>query len=371
MILALAASTFMLREAATAQVIGAAPGYGGDNGPAIEASLDAPGGITVTSAGDVYFADSNNHVIRRIDARNNITTVVGDNATGAAFGGDFGPATAAQLDTPSDVAIAPDGDLVIADSYNNRIRRVDRETGVITTVAGSGEAGYDGDEKPATEASLHTPNAVAIAPNGDVYIADTLNYRIRMIDHVTGLIHTIAGVGVPRQNGSVGDGGLATQAWLNMPSDVVIGPTGDIYVADMHHQRVRRIDARTRIIWTVAGNGEWGYAGDGGPATSALLAGPAGIAVVPAPAGGVTIYIADYYNGHVRAVGPDGIIRDISNDGRMTFGSPTRVAYAAQRGTLWIADSSRDKLVAFPIRQPPAPLPAAAPRRPAPGGSQP
>jgi GT2 family glycosyltransferase/sugar lactone lactonase YvrE len=375
MILALAASTFVLREAATAQVIGAAPGYGGDNGPAIEASLDAPGGIAVTAAGDVYFADSNNHVIRRIDVRNNITTVVGDNATGAAFGGDFGEAAVAQLDTPSDVAIAPDGDLVIADSYNNRIRRVDRDTGVITTVAGSGEAGYDGDEKSATEASLHTPNAVAVAPNGDVYIADTLNYRIRMIDHVTGLIHTIAGVGVPRQNGSVGDGGLATQAWLNMPSDVVIGPTGDIYIADMHHQRVRRIDARTRLIWTVAGNGQWGYAGDGGPATNALLAGPAGLAVVPAAGGGVTIYIADYYNGHVRVVGPDGTIRDISDNGRMTFGSPTRVAYAAQRGTLWIADSSRDKLIAFPIRQPvsplPIPLPAAAPRRPTPGGTQP
>ncbi len=366
MILALGASTFMVREAATAQVIGAAPGYGGDNGPAIEASLDAPGGITVTANGDVYFADSNNHVIRRIDARNNITTVVGNNALGAAFGGDYDAATAAQLDTPSDVAIAPDGDLVIADSYNHRIRRVDRETGIITTVAGSGEAGYDGDDQPATEAALHTPNAVAVAANGDLYIADTLNYRIRMIDHVTGLIHTIAGVGVPRQNdGSVGDGGLASQALLNMPSDVVIGPTGDIYIADMHHQRVRRIDARTRIIWTVAGNGQWGYAGDGGPATSALLAGPAGIAVVPADGGGVTLYIADYYNGHVRVVSPDGIIRDISADGRMTFGSPTRVAFAAQRGTLWIADSSRDKLVAYPIRQPSPALPVggAAPRR--------
>src|SRR6185436_6778084 len=138
MILALAAGTLMVREAATGQVIGERKGYAGDNGPAIQASLDAPGGIAVTSDGDVYFADSNNHVIRRIDARNNITTVAGENARGGNFGGDFGPATSAQLDTPSDVAFAPDGDLVIADTYNHRIRRVDRDTGVITTIAGSG-----------------------------------------------------------------------------------------------------------------------------------------------------------------------------------------------------------------------------------------
>ena len=175
---------------------------------------------------------------------------------------------------------------MIADTYNHRIRRVDRDTGVITTIAGSGKAAYDGDDKPATEAALHAPNAVAAAPNGDIYIADTLNYRIRMIDHATGLIHTIAGVGHPRRDRH-GRRRLsrATQAFLNMPSDVVIGPTGDIYIADMHHQRVRRIDARTRIITTVAGTGQWGYGGDGGRATAALLAGPAGLAVVPEPDG--------------------------------------------------------------------------------------
>ena len=373
MILALGAGTFMVRDAASAQVIGAGTGYGGDNGPAIEASLDAPGGIAVTSDGDVYFADSNNHVIRRIDTRNNITTVAGENARGGAFGGDFGAATAAQLDTPSDVAFAPDGDLVIADTYNHRIRRVDRDTGVISTIAGSGKAAFDGDDKPATDAALHAPNAVAAAPNGDIYIADTLNYRIRMIDHATGLIHTIAGVGIPGESGTVGDGGPATQAFLNMPSDVVIGPTGDIYIADMHHQRVRRIDAHTRIISTVAGTGQWGYAGDGGRATAALLAGPAGIAVVPEAEGRATIYIADYYNGHVRVVTPDGVIRDISEDGRTTFGTPTRVAYAAGRGTLWIADSSGDRLIAFTIRQPGpvTPPPASTPRRPTAPAAQP
>ncbi|OFW29558.1 MAG: hypothetical protein A3H97_01390, partial [Acidobacteria bacterium RIFCSPLOWO2_02_FULL_65_29] len=351
MILALGTGTFMLREAATAEVIGAQKGFAGDYGPAPVAWLDTPGGIDVASNGDVYFADSNNHVIRRIDRRDNtIATVAGNNAIGAGFSGDFGAATEAQLDTPDGVAVAPDGDLIVADSHNNRIRRVDWPTGVITTIAGSGDSDYDGDDKPALEAALNTPSAVAAAPNGDIYIADTLNYRVRMIDHATGFIHTIAGDGRPADDEPVGDGGPATDAHLNMPSDVEIAPNGDIYIADMHHQRVRKVDAGTRRITTVAGSGRWGRTGDGGRGTDASLAGPAGIAVVPDTAGRLTLYIADYYNGRVRAVGPDGIIRDIGSEGRLTFGAPTRVAYAPLRASLWIADSSLDRLVALPVR---------------------
>jgi sugar lactone lactonase YvrE len=360
MIVALGAGTFMLREAAIDLVVGSAPRDEGYFGPAIEASLSAPGGLAVTPDGDLYFADSNNHVIRRIDARNRMTTVVGNSAAGAAFAGDYGPATAAGLDTPSDVAFAPDGDLLIADSYNHRIRRVDRDTGIIATIAGSGEAAYNGDHQPAVLAALHWPTAVAAAPNGDVYIADTLNYRIRMVDHATGLIHTIAGIGAPAENGDVGDGGPAAAARLNMPSDVAIGARGDIYIADMHHQRVRKVDAATRIISTMAGSGLWGYSGDGGPAIEAALAGPAGIDVVPDRGSGVTLYIADYYNGRVRVVDARGIIRDISSNGRLTFEAPSRVVFAARRGTLWIADSNGDKLVAYRVRegQPAARLPA-------------
>jgi GT2 family glycosyltransferase/sugar lactone lactonase YvrE len=356
-ILALASGTFMLRDAATAQVVGAQKGYAGDNGPAIQAWLDTPGGLAVAPGGDLYFSDSNNHVIRRIDARDNtITTVVGNNARGPGFSGDFGLAINAQLDTPDGVAIAPDGDLIIADSRNNRVRRVDWPTGMISTIAGSGRAGFEGDDGPASDSALHLPSAVAAAPNGDIYIADTLNYRVRMIDHATGFIHTIAGSGAAGENGEVGDGGPATLARLNMPSDVDIAPNGDIYIADMHHQRVRKVDARARTISTVAGTGAWGHTGDGGPATAATLAGPAGIAVVPDPAGPLTVYIADYYNGRVRAVGPDGIIRDVGDESRVTFGAPTRVAYAAKRGSLWVADSTQDRLVAVIIRppQPPA-----------------
>ena len=372
MIVTLGAGTFMLREAASAQVIGASKGYGGDNGPAIQAMLDTPGGITVAPNGDLYFADSNNHVIRRIDARSNtITTAVGNHALGAGFSGDFGPATQAQLDAPDGVAIAPDGDLIVADSRNNRVRRVDWPTGTIMTIAGSGSPAYGGDDGPATEAALSAPTAVAAAANGDIYIADTLNYRIRMIDHATGRLHTVAGNGAAADGRPVGDGGPATSAYLNMPSDVAIGPGGDIFIADMHHQRVRRVDARTRTISTIAGTGTWGHTGDGGPATQATLAGPAGVTVVPETGGQVTVYVADYYNGRVRAVGPDGVIRDVGGQQRVVFGAPTRVAYAARRGSLWVADSTLDRLVALIIRRPPVPVSVGTPgtRPPAPTGA--
>ena len=128
MVAALGAGTLMLREAATAQIIGARKGYAGDNGPAIDAWLDTPGGIVVAPTGDILFADSNNHVVRRIDPRNNISTIVGNYAAGAGFSGDFGPATTAQLDTPDGVSIAPDGDLIVADSHNDRVRRIDKQT---------------------------------------------------------------------------------------------------------------------------------------------------------------------------------------------------------------------------------------------------
>jgi hypothetical protein len=193
-----------------------------------------------------------------------------------------------------------------------------------------------------------------------------------MIDAKTGLIHTVAGDGRAGDSVDVGDAGPATSATLNMPSDLALDTkTGDLYIADMHHNRIRRVDARTHIITTVAG-GAWGHSGDDGPAVEARLAGPAGLAVVPEPGGKVTIFIADYYNGHVRAVGPDGIIRDLSGAGREAFDAPSRVAFAdagPRRGWLYVADSGQDKIVPLIIpkiapnlAQAPAPRPAAAKR---------
>ena len=292
-----------------------------------------------------------------------MSTVVGNTTAPAS------PATTvrrpeAQLDTPDGVAIAPDGDLIVADSHNDRIRRVDRPTRIITTIAGSGENGYDGDDKPAIEAALNTPNAVAAAPNGDIYIADTLNNRIRMIDHATGLIHTVAGDGAAGGNGPIGDGGPATSAHLFMPSDVAVADNGDIYIADMHHNRVRKVDAKTHIITTVAGSGgAFGPGGDDGPATEARLAGPAGIALVPEAGGKLTIFIADYYNG----VRPRGRARRHHAQRERRRGAscsarPSRVAFAPRRGWLYVADSSNDRIVALNIPKTSRRSPGAAPR---------
>jgi GT2 family glycosyltransferase/DNA-binding beta-propeller fold protein YncE len=359
MIVALGTGTFMLREAATGQVIGGQKGFAGDYGPPPSAWLDVPMGIAIAPAGDIYFADSSNDVIRRVGRE--IVTVIGNHNLGAGFSGDGGSAFEAQLDTPDGVAIAPDGDVIVADSHNDRIRRVDKPTWIITTIAGSGENGYDGDDKPATRAALNTPSAVAAAPNGDIYIADTLNNRIRMIDHATGFIHTVAGDGEAADDGPIGDGGPATSARLFMPSDIALAPNGDLYIADMHHYRIRKVDARTHVITTVVGSGQYGSTGDGGPAMQASLTGPAGVAVVQEAPGQLIIFIADYYSGQVRAVGPDGIIRQVSDEGRVAFGAPTRVAFVPKTGWLYVADSSRDRIVPLII---PRLLPNLVPPRP-------
>src|SRR5439155_15360939 len=162
-----------------------------------------------------------------------------------------------------------------------------------------------------------------------------------------------AGDGTAGDAKNVGDGGPATAAHLNMPSDVAIDrATGDVYVADMHHNRVRKIDAKTHIISTVAGTGDWGFSGDGVPADRARLAGPAGIAIVDEPNGKVTIFIADSYNAVVRAVGPDGIIRDLRSDASVPLETPTRVAFVnngPHRGRLWVADPDGNALVSLQI----------------------
>ena len=350
MIVGIGAGTLMLREAATvALVIG--PNTGAGNGaltPTISAWLDTPGGIAIASNGDIYFADSHNDVIDLLDRRSVVSRVIGNGTSG--FSGDGGQAIRAQLDTPDGVAVAPDGDLIVADSHNDRIRRVDRPTRIITTIAGSGENGFDGDGKPALEAALNTPNAVFATANGDIYVADTLNNRIRVIDAATGTMRTVAGDGGTGETGPIGDGGPATSAHLFMPSDVAVARNGDIYIADVHHNRIRRVDAKTGIIATVAGNGSFGNAGDDGPATAASLASPSGLALVEDPREGVTmIFIADYYNALVRAVGPDGLIRNVTDEGRLVLGSPSRVAFDTVRNRLYVADSSNNQIVAIDI----------------------
>jgi serine/threonine-protein kinase len=256
------------------------------------------------------------------------------------------------LNAPDGVALAADGDLIIADAENHRVRRVDVQTARIATIAGSGVPGFAGDGGPATQAQLYQPAAVAVSEDGDIYIADTMNNRIRRIDAETGVISTVAGDGrvVEGEGASVGDWGLATEAHLYMPSDVAVTPEGHLYIADMYHNRVRRVDAWAGVITTVVGTGVWGNPPDSVLATQAVLGGPAGIAVVPGADGSEpTIYVSDLYNGRVRAVGPDGVMRVVGKSAGVLFLSPTRLAFAPVRSWLYVADMGADRIVALAI----------------------
>ena len=242
-------------------------GYSGDGGPAVHAQIASPHGTALDQEGNIHIADLKNDRIRKVDAPTGvITTVAGTGEHG--YSGDGGPATEAMLASPIAVFATADGDLFIADHRNSRIRKVDAATGIITTVAGTGEQGFRGDGGPATHVAISLPRDVALDANGSLYIADGANNRIRKVDP-DGTITTIAGTGSEK---FFGDGGPAHMANLSMPYSIALDCDGNLYIVDTGNRRVRKIDASTRIITTVAGNGSYGFSGDGGPATDAPLA---------------------------------------------------------------------------------------------------
>ncbi|HEY6392594.1 MAG TPA: Ig-like domain repeat protein, partial [Bryobacteraceae bacterium] len=218
------------------------PGFGGDGGPPGSASqLNTPGGLAIDGSGSVYIADSGNNRVRRIDGATGIISTVAGNGV-AAFSGDGGPATSASLNYPSAVAVDSAGTLYIADGSNGRIRRVDAATGIITTLAGAGGASYNGDGIAATSANLGFPYALQVNGAGNLLLADVLDDRVRLVDTSTGLIWTIAGNGpVPPFCCGGGDGGPATRAWLNVPSGVALSPMGPLFIAEHAGQRIRQV----------------------------------------------------------------------------------------------------------------------------------
>ena len=276
-------------------------GYTGDGGPAIDARLAYPAGVTVDAAGNLFFSEYFGHSIRRVDPSGTITTIAGTGEEG--FAGDGGPAVEAQLSSPVGVAVDAAGNLFIADSGNRRIRRVD-PSGNISTFAGGGDASEDGG--PAAQAQIGNPSGVAVDEGGNLYIAVLSNSTLRRVDP-SGNIATIAGAG---RWGFSGDGGPAAQAHLNAPSDVAVDAAGNLYIADEGNHRIRRVDS-SGIITTIAGNGERGFAGDGGPAIQAQLDHPRGVAADTAG----NIYIADHGNHRIRKVDPSGTITTIAGTG--------------------------------------------------------
>jgi sugar lactone lactonase YvrE len=270
------------------------PGFSGDKGAAASAQLDQPYGVAVDAAGDVYIADTNNHRIRKV-SKGVITTVAG---SAGGFGGDDGPAAGALLNVPRAVAVDAAGDVYIADTNNFRIRKISH--GVITTVAGNGRQGFSGDSGLATSAELNAPSGVAVDAAGDVYIADSGNNRIRKVSG--GVITTVAGNG--KQDFS-GDSGQATSAELNAPGGVAVDSAGNLYIVDVNNNRIRKVSNGTII--TVAGNGTQGPGGDSGQATGAQLFLPEAIAVDSAG----SLYIADDFNQRVRKVS-NGLITTVA-----------------------------------------------------------
>jgi uncharacterized protein (TIGR03437 family) len=312
--------------------------FSGDNGPPASAQVYGPKGVAVDSAGSLYIADSLNNRIRKVS--NGVTTTVAGNGT-QGFSGDNGPATSAQLNSPAGVAVDSAGNLYIADTWNNLIRKV--SGGVITTLAGSGASGFSGDNGPATRAQLANPVGVAVDSDGDLYLADNWNHRVRKVSN--GVITTVAGNAVI---GFSGDNGPAASAQLVDPKGVAVDSAGNLYIADGVGSRIRKVSSG--VISTVAGNGTYGLGGDHGPAASAQLWDPTGVVVDSAG----NLYIADTGNNCVRKVS-NGVISTVAGNGTPGFSGDNGPATSAQlatpegvavdsAGNVYIADSYNDRI---------------------------
>ena len=353
-------------------------GRGGDGGPATEAELDTTCGIAIDGDGNVYLSSEWSNNIRRVDARTGVIErfagldarhypsehdgsrpYSGARLSLGGYHGDGGPASEAGFYHPEHLAFDSSSNLYVCDNSNDRVRKIDAETGVVTTVLGNGQRASNGDGGPANEASTLMPDAICVDDNDNLYVGEKYGFRVRKVDARTGVVTTIAGTGVPgfgeeglhgsethvnaceagiwadpdgtvfwgdcsgrlrRYDGETGvvttalggtsvhDGEAATSAFINSPGGLSVGPDGDVYVADTWNQRIRAIDAKTGVIRGVAGNGARAYGGDGGPANDAYLGNPHDISVDSRG----RVVIADTRHGHVRRVDEDGIIRNVA-----------------------------------------------------------
>ncbi len=327
-----------------------AASFGGDNGPATAAELNVPVEVATDVAGNIYIADQFNNRIRKVAVNGTITTIAGTGTAG--FSGDNGPALQAELNTPIGVFVDVSGNLIIADVANQRIRRIDTN-GVITTVAGNGgTGGYGGDGGPATSATFYNCVRAIADPAGNIYIADQSNHRVRKVSASTGIITTIAGTGAGAGgNGTYGgDNGPAIDAGLNNPTSLALDTSGNLYICDQFNMRVRKVDTNG-IITTVAGNGTQGYSGDGGLAINAELKYPGGMV---ADTSG-NIFFSDDANFRVRVITPNGIINTVAGDGQVGFAGDGGPAIDANlngqfglaidpSGNLLIADSVNNRI---------------------------
>ncbi len=322
--------------------------FSGDGGPAIAASLNVAVDVSVDNNGNIFIADQFNHRIREITPDGTITTIAGTGAPG--FSGDGGPATNAQLNTPTGVHADSSGNIFISDVGNQRIRKID-PSGTITTVAGNGGKGYSGDGGPATSASFYNAVRCTIDPSGNLLIADQSNHRIRIVNPA-GIISTFAGngAGTPANGAFSGDGGPATSASLNNPTAIAVDASGVVYIADQFNQRIRTITPDGTIT-TIAGSGGAGFSGDGQSALNASLNYPGGLAVDSAG----NIYFNDDLNYRTRQIDTNGVITTVAGSGAIGFsgdgGPATGAALSGNfgisidaSGNLYIADSTNNRI---------------------------
>jgi len=323
-------------------------GYTGDGGPATSAQLNLPY-YAAFVGGNLYIADQVNNVIRYVDgATGIITTIAGDNIGG--YTNDGIAATTSEVWFPCGVAVDSSGNLYIADTNNNAVRKVAAGTGIITTVAGlESTPGYNGDGSGALSASLMKPSSVVFDSAGNMYIADSGNNVIRRVIASTGNIFTYAGdFNTP---GYTGDGKPATNVGvgLNDPVAIALDAAGNLYIADSNNSVIRKVTATSGIITTIAGTGTFGYSGDGGPAVHAQLDHPKGVAVDSAG----NVYISDTLNSRIRVVAPNGTISTAAGTGTLGYSGDGGLATVAQlnfpqglsfdtAGNLYIADNGND-----------------------------
>ena len=323
-------------------------GTAGDNGPAVCAGVPYAHGVCADPTGNVYITSSN--AIRRVDAASNIiTTIAGSGSYG--YSGDGGPASNALMMFPFDICLDPIGNLYVSENGGHRIRKISTD-GMITTVAGTGVAGFTGDGGPAIAARINTPQGIFVDGQNNLYIADTYNSVVRKVDAVTGNIKTIAGNGSASHSG---DGGLAINAGVPNPTSVAVDADGNIYLAEVSAgitSRVRKIDALSGIITTIAGTNVIGYSGDGGPAVNANLSGPVAVEIDNQR----HVYILENDESRLRKIdGATGFITTIAGNGANNFGGDGGLATLGSmfnpvgmgrgfNGSIYIADVQNHRI---------------------------
>ncbi len=310
-------------------------GYSGDGGPANKASLNLPSGLAFDSKGNLYISDRSNDRIRRVTKDGIITNYVGIGTDG--WSGDAGPALKAQISKPFGIAFDKKDNLYIADRGNNRIRKVS-SNGIISTIAGDGGFFFMGDNGPAYRASIAHPTDVAVDDNGNIYVADRDNNRIRIVDS-QGMIRTIAGTGQRDYNG---DSELARETNLSLPFGVELEKDGKLLIIDRSHYRIRRVDPKNGQVETVAGNGKKLFGGDGGPSSGARVNFPHGMAVDEHD----NLIFSDKGHFRIRKITPEGIITTIGGDGvRGNIGENIPALEANLYGVASLVISPRKEIV--------------------------